>query len=236
MRWGQYFTSAIGKKLVMAFTGIFLILFLIIHASANACIFVPDHGATFNKVAHFLGTNWVMHLLEVGLFAGFILHIVQGITVTIQNKKKRPIKYAMVRRPDTHWYSSAMGLLGVIILIFLIIHLSQFWVHTRFAGIFGGVGDITYDNGMYVNKPIDNLFEQMHLVFSHAWVVIVYLIALIALGFHLAHGFQSAFRTLGMTSSRYIPIIRGIGYAYSIIIPVAFATMPVLMYFDVIHP
>lgn len=235
MKWGQYFTSAIGKKLVMAFTGIFLIIFLVVHASANACIFVPDNGATFNNVAHFLGTNWVMHLLEIGLFVGFILHIVQGITVTIQNKKKRTVKYAVVKRPNTHWYSASMGLLGVIILIFLIIHLGQFWVHTRFAAVFGGVGDITYTKGMYVNKPVDNLFHQMEIVFSHAWVVIVYLIALIALGFHLAHGFQSAFRTLGMTSSRYISIISGIGIAYSIIIPLAFATMPVLMYFGVIH-
>jgi succinate dehydrogenase / fumarate reductase cytochrome b subunit len=214
----------------MAFTGIFLVLFLIVHCSANACIFVPDHGATFNKVAHFLGTNWILHVLEVGLFVGFILHIVQGIAVTIQNRTKRPVKYAVNRRnQNSTWYSRSMGLLGVLILIFLIIHLGQFWVHTRFAGIFGGVGEVTYGN-----KPVDDLFARMKDVFSHGWVVIIYLIALIALGWHLAHGFQSAFRTLGMTSSKYIPIIRGIGFAYAIIVPVIFALMPVLMYFGVV--
>lgn len=226
MKWGQYFTSAIGKKLVMAFTGIFLILFLIVHCTANACIFVPDHGATFNKVAHFLGTNWILHLLEVGLFVGFILHIVQGITLTIQNRTKRPVAYAVTRRNQTSkWYSRSMGLLGVLILIFLIIHLGQFWVHTRFAALFGGVGEVTYD------KPMDDLYGRMLDVFSHGWVVIVYLIALVALGYHLAHGFQSAFRTLGMTSSKYIPIIMGVGYAFSVIVPVIFALMPVTMYF-----
>lgn len=225
MKWGQYFTSAIGKKLVMAFTGIFLILFLIVHCTANACIFVPDHGATFNKVAHFLGTNWIMHILEVGLFVGFILHIVQGIVLTVRNRTNRPVHYAVTRRSETSkWYSRSMGLLGVLILIFLIIHLGQFWVHTRFASIFGGVGEVTYD------KPMDNLYGSMLAVFSHGWVVIVYLIALIALGFHLAHGFQSAFRTLGMTSFKYIPIVKGVGYAFAIIVPLIFAAMPITMF------
>lgn len=212
----------------MAFTGFFLILFLIVHASANACIFVPDHGETFNKVAHFLGTNWILHILEIGLFLGFILHIVQGIVLTIQNRRKRPIKYAVNHRNQiTTWYSRSMGLLGVLILIFLIIHLNHFWVHTRLAAIFGGLDEISYSS-----MQVDNLYLRMQEVFSHGWVVIVYLVALVALGYHLAHGFQSAFRTLGMTSSRYIPIIRGIGTAYAIIIPVLFAVMPVAMYFE----
>jgi succinate dehydrogenase / fumarate reductase cytochrome b subunit len=182
-------------------------------------------------VAHFLGTNWILHILEVGLFVGFILHIVQGIVVTIQNRTKRPVKYA-VRRPNatSSWYSRSMGLLGVLILIFLIIHLSQFWVHTRFTSLVGGVGEVSYGGG----KPMDDLYGRMKLVFSHGWVVIVYLAGLVALGWHLAHGFQSAFRTLGMTSSKYIPFIRGLGFAFSIVVPLIFALMPVLMYFGVV--
>lgn len=226
MKWGQYFTSGIGKKLVMGFTGIFLITFLIVHVSANFCIFVPDHGRTFNRVAHFLGTNWILHILEVGLFLGFILHIIQGIVLTYQNRTKRPVKYKVYHRPGTTWYSRSMGLLGVLILIFLIIHLSHFWVHTRLAAVFGGLNDITYSD-----LKVDNLFARMKEVFSHGWVVIVYLVALVALAYHLAHGFQSAFRTLGMSSSKYIPIIKVIGYAFSIIVPLMFAAMPVSMYF-----
>src|SRR5690625_1029076 len=115
MKWGQYFTSAIGKKIVMAFTGIFLILFLIVHVSANLAIFVPDQGETFNKVSHFLGSNWIVHILEVGLFVGFILHIVQGIILTKQNRSKRPVKYAVNRRnQESKWYSRSMGLLGIL--------------------------------------------------------------------------------------------------------------------------
>lgn len=211
----------------MAFTGIFLISFLLVHASANAAIFVPDHGRTFNQVAHFLGTNWILHILEIGLFLGFILHIVQGILLTIQNRRKRPVKYAVNHRnQNSKWYSRSMGLLGVLILIFLILHLDHFWVHTRLAAVFGGLDDITYSS-----LKVDNLFARMGEVFSHGWIVIVYLLALVALAYHLAHGFQSAFRTLGMTSSRYIPIIKGIGLAYAILIPLLFALMPVAMYF-----
>lgn len=180
MRWGYYFTSGVGKKLVMAFTGIFLILFLIVHCAANACIFVPDHGVTFNMVANFLGKNWIMHILEIGLFVGLTLHIVQGIILTIQNRSKRLVRYKVTRRQTT-WYSRSMGLLGVIILIFLIIHLGQFWVHTRFAGAFGGVSKVTY-----AQKHVDDLYGRMKDVFNHGWVVIVYLIALIALGWHMA--------------------------------------------------
>lgn len=227
MKWGQYFTSAIGKKLVMAFTGIFLILFLIVHCAANACIFVPDGGETFNKVGHFLGTNWILHILEVGLFVGFILHIVQGLLLTARNRSKRPVGYAVTRRNETSkWYSRSMGLLGVLILIFLIIHLGQFWVHTRFAAVFGGVDEVPY-NG----KMVDDLYGRMMEVFQQGWVVIVYLIALVALAYHLAHGFQSAFRTLGMSSSKYIPLVKALGYGFAVIVPVIFALMPIAMYF-----
>jgi succinate dehydrogenase / fumarate reductase cytochrome b subunit len=174
-----------------------------------------------------MGTNWILHILEAGLVIGFVLHIVQGLILTYQNRTKRPVKYKLKRKqPGTNWYSRSMGLLGVLILIFLIIHLNHFWVHTRLAAIFGDLDEITYSA-----TTVDNLFARMKDVFSHAWVVIVYLAALVALAWHLAHGFQSAFRTLGMSSNKYIPIIKGIGYAFSIIVPLMFAMMPVSMYF-----
>ncbi len=231
MKWGVYLTSAVGKKLVMAFTGIFLILFLIVHVTVNSCIFVPDHGETFNKVAHFFGTNWVVHLLEVGLFVGILLHIIQGLALTIQNRSKRPVRYAVNRRSEnSHWYSRSMGLLGTLILIFLIIHLGDFWVHTRFAGLFGGTGEVIYDQ-----KPMDDLFGKMKQVFAQGWIVVIYLAGVFSLAWHLVHGFQSAFRTLGMTSYKYIPIVRGAGIAFAIIVCILFALMPVLIYFGVVR-
>ena len=95
MTWKQVFTSSVGRKLVMAFTGIFLILFLIVHVGLNACIWANDGGDMFNKGAHFMGNNWVPRMLEIGLFAGLFLHIIQGFLLTFSNRSKRSVAYAV---------------------------------------------------------------------------------------------------------------------------------------------
>src|SRR6516225_7189844 len=95
MKWSEFFTSSVGKKFVMALTGIFLISFLIVHVGVNACIWANDSGEMFNKAARFMGSTVVIRILEVGLFAGFIVHIVQGFVLTAQNRKKREISYAI---------------------------------------------------------------------------------------------------------------------------------------------
>ncbi|MCL6524012.1 MAG: succinate dehydrogenase cytochrome b subunit [Thermoflavifilum sp.] len=221
MKWRQLFISPVGRKIVMAFTGLFLILFLVVHVTINACIFLNDHGKTFNAVAHFMGTNILIHFLEIGLFVGFILHIIQGWMIWASNSKKRPVKYAVWgASANSHWYSRSMGLLGTLIFIFLVIHLANFWVPNRYH---------------YITQGEElNLFERMKLIFSSPIIVLIYLGGLVSLSYHLMHGFQSAFRTFGMNSKRYIPIVRGIGIAFAIIVPVLFALMPILVYLKVI--
>src|ERR1019366_5306564 len=126
MTWKQVFTSSVGKKLVMGFTGIFLILFLIVHVGLNACIWANDNGTMFNQGAHFMGGNWVPRLLEVGLFLGLILHIIQGLMLELSNRSKRGTAYAVdYGNKGSKWYSRSMGLLGTIILLFLILHLAN---------------------------------------------------------------------------------------------------------------
>lgn len=221
MTWKQLFTSSIGKKFTMGFTGSFLILFLIVHAGINSCIFLNDGGETFNAVAHFMSHNWIMRFLELGLFAGIILHIVQGILLLRQNAAARPVKYAVSKaNKNSTWYSRSMGLLGVLILIFLILHLSHFYVGTKVA--------------LYSGDQPHNLFAEMKEVFSNIAVVIVYLLSLVALFWHLVHGFQSAFQTFGLNHKRYTPIIKSAGWVYSIVIILAFALMPILMYAGII--
>jgi succinate dehydrogenase / fumarate reductase cytochrome b subunit len=217
MTWKEYFTSSIGKKLVMSLTGISLLLFLLVHATVNGMIFFDDNGETFNTYAHFMSHNWLLRIIEVGLFAGLILHIVQGLMLTAQNNSKRPVKYAVNPGNTTSaWYSRSMGILGSLLLIFLVIHLSHFWIQTKAS--------------LYVTHQEDNLFEEMKEVFSQLWVVIVYACGVIALCWHLIHGFQSAFQTLGIHSPKYTPFIKTIGYAYSLIICVAFLMMPIAIY------
>src|SRR6478735_4539317 len=218
MTWKQVFTSSIGKKLVMGFTGIFLILFLIVHAGLNACIWAGDGGEMFLKGAHFMGSNWVPRILEIGLFAGFILHIIQGFMLTFSNRSKRSVGYAVsYGNAGSKWYSRSMGLLGTLILLFLIMHLSHFWFPNR------------SNQGFLLGEEI-NLYEKMKLVFSELWIVIAYVIGCISLGYHLAHGFQSSFRTLGVHNKRYNIMLSCIGYGFSIIVPLIFAMMPVSFY------
>src|SRR5690606_23274191 len=114
-----FLTSSIGKKVVMGATGLFLISFLVIHAYINAMIFYNDNGATFLSYAHFMGTNLIIRTMEIGLAAGILAHIIQGLTLWAQNKAKRPVKYhAHGSGMNTDWYSRSMGLLGTLNLIF----------------------------------------------------------------------------------------------------------------------
>lgn len=213
------FTSAVGKKLIMGFTGIFLILFLIVHAALNACIWANDGGKMFNQGAHFMGSTVVPRILEIGLFVGFFLHVIQGIMLEIQNRKARgKIKYAIdFGNRGSKWYSRKMGLLGTLILLFVIMHLYHFWLPNR------------SHQGFLLGEEID-LYAAMKETFSNLWIVIVYVIGCISLGYHLAHGFQSAFRTMGVHNNRYLAMITSCGYAFSIIVPLIFALMPISFY------
>lgn len=217
MTWKQLFTSSIGKKFTMGFTGIFLILFLIVHAGLNSCIFLNDGGATFDAAAHFMSHNWIMRFLEIGLFAGLIMHIIQGLMLWSQNNKARPVQYQFNQpSKNSKWYSRSMGILGTLLLLFLVMHLSHFYVSTKMS--------------LYGGRPEKSLFEEMKEVFSHQWIVALYLIGVISLFWHLYHGFQSAFQTLGMHHKKYTPIINKAGFIYALIICLLFALMPVSMY------
>lgn len=204
----------------MGLTGIALILFLIVHCGINALIFLNDGGVAFNEMAHIMGTNIVIRTMEIGLFVGFILHIVQAYMLSVNNAKARPAKY-VVNRPgaNSKWYSRSMTMLGTLILLFLIIHLKHFWVVSRFIGL----EETSYGAG--------NLYIEMQEVFSVGWVVVVYLLGVFSLGWHLLHGFQSAFQTFGWNMLKYKGLIRGLGMAYTFIIPVVFALMPLAFYF-----
>ncbi|MGY3055078.1 succinate dehydrogenase / fumarate reductase cytochrome b subunit [Pedobacter sp. UYEF25] len=223
---GNAFSSSIGKKYIMGITGIFLILFLIVHCFINSMIFFNDGGLTFNEGAHFMASNWIIRAGEVVLFLGLITHIVQGLRLWIQNRKARPIRYAVTNgNANSKWYSRSMGLLGTLLLIFLIVHLSNFWVVSRFTGIdkYDGV------TGLDANGH-ENLYFIMHAVFQNLSIVILYVLAMISLCYHLLHGFSSAFQTLGWNHAKYNGIIKGAGVWYAVVICILFAAMPIAIY------
>ena len=222
MKWSEFFTSSVGKKFVMGLTGLFLISFLVVHVGINACIWAMDGGEMFNKAAHFMGSTVVIRIMEVGLFAGIFLHIIQGLALEFQNRKKRSVGYQVpMGNKGSKWYSRSMGLLGSIILIFFIIHWKQFWIPSRFLD----VQEVTY-NG----TAMHDMFTLMKETFAQLWVVILYVVACISLAYHLLHGFQSAFRSLGVHNNRYLHLLNALGIGFSIVVPLAFAMMPVSMY------
>jgi succinate dehydrogenase / fumarate reductase, cytochrome b subunit len=209
-------SSSLGKKLIMGLTGLFLISFLLVHCGINATIFFNDGGHTFNEAAEFMAHNIFIRTMEIGLFLGLILHAVDGLLLWKENNSKRPVAYASVSSETSTWYSRSMGLLGTLLLIFLILHLKHFWYVSRLTD--------------EITSGEDTLFGEMKEVFQYLWVVILYVIGCISLAYHLLHGFQSAFQTLGLNHPKYMPLIKSIGFGFSILIPLIFALMPVSMY------
>ncbi|MCZ4245891.1 succinate dehydrogenase cytochrome b subunit [Pedobacter punctiformis] len=221
---GNALSSSIGKKFIMGITGLFLVLFLVVHCFINALIFFNDGGLTFNIGAHFMASNWIIRAGEIVLFIGLLAHIFQALRLTLQNQKARPVKYAVNNgKANSKWYSRSMGLLGTLLLIFLIVHLSNFWVVSRFTGI------PTVDANGH-----EDLYAVMRETFKNPLIVLLYTLAMISLCYHLLHGFASAFQTLGWNHTKYNGIIKGAGVWYSIIISVLFAAMPIAVHFGLI--
>jgi len=230
MKWSEFFTSSIGKKFVMGLTGLFLITFLVVHVGVNACIWANDNGEMFNKAAHFMGSMVVIRIVEIGLFAGFFVHIIQGLVLEFQNRKKRGIGYQVsFGNKGSKWYSRSMGLLGTLILLFLIMHIYHFWTPSRLGGIAGihELQPVTYEN----DKEIHNLYAEMLTVFQdHILIVILYVLGCFSLAWHLLHGFQSAFRSVGLYNNKYLKMANAVGIVFSLIVPLTFAMMPVSIY------
>jgi len=206
----------------MSLTGIFLISFLVVHVGINACIWANDGGQMFNLASHFMATTVVIRIVEVGLFVGLLLHIVQGLVLEVQNRSRRKIGYAVAMgNRGSKWYSRSMGLLGTLLLFFLIIHLADFWVPSRFTEL---------PAVEYNGKEVVNQYAEIIRVFQNPLVVGLYVLGCISLLYHLLHGFQSAFRTLGVPDGRYISLIKNFGFGFSVIVSLAFAMMPVSVY------
>jgi succinate dehydrogenase / fumarate reductase cytochrome b subunit len=204
----------------MSITGIFLITFLIVHCAINAAIFANDGGETFNEAAEFMATNPLIRTMEIVLFLGLLLHIYNGLQLWLKNKKKRPVAYAMVDgASNSTWYSRSMGLLGSLLLLFLIVHLRDFWYVSRISG--------------GINEE-HTLFQEMQMVFQNPLAVGIYVLGCISLAYHLMHGFQSAFQTLGWNHPHYTPLVKTIGYIYSILVSIVFAAMPIAMHLDLV--
>ena len=214
----------------MGLTGLFLIIFLVVHAGINSMIFFNDNGATFNEWAHFMGSNVIIRTAEIGLFAGLLLHIVDGLLLYFQNRKARPVKYTYENASSSSkWYSRSMALLGTLLLLFLIIHMAHFWVKTRVTELSIDQKEMFIDGHAY-----ENLYGEMVLIFTNPFIVVLYVLSCFALFWHLLHGFRSAFQSLGLGQHKYKETIALVGDAFSVLISVLFASMPIALYFGLV--
>jgi succinate dehydrogenase / fumarate reductase, cytochrome b subunit len=218
--------ASLSKKYAMALTGLFLCLFLIGHLFGNLQLFIggSEGQEAFNHYAAFMTTNPIIKLLSYLTYASILFHVIDGLVISIQNRRARPVKYVVEKgNLNSSWASRNMGLLGTILLVFIVSHMQSFWYVMHFGeiDIVNGVNDIHSVTVDFFNPEINSLAGLM---------TGLYVFAMTAMAFHLNHGFQSAFQSLGINHSIYTPVIEFVGKAFSILVPAGFASLPIYLF------
>ena len=217
----QYFNSKIFQKALAALSGGFLILFLIGHLAGNLQLFIPGEigKKQFNAYALFMTTNPAVMVLSYLTYFSILLHSTLTIFLTLKSKSVRPVKYLVNSgSSNSTWSSRNMALLGTVLLIFLIVHLRSFWYEMHF-------GEIGLDK--WGNK---DLYTVTVTAFDNIFYTAFYVLSMIMLAFHLHHGVESAFQTLGLNTLKYEKTIKFIGQGIAVVIPLVFATIPITLY------
>ncbi len=224
MKWLiDLFSSSLGRKVVMALTGLFIILFLAVHLIGNLQLLKDDGGEAFNVYAYFMTHNPLIKTVSYVNYAFFLFHIAWALMLTVKNRQARgSVSYAVTTSKSAIWSSRNMGILGTIILVFLVIHMKDFWGEMHF----GNMPTKTYDG-----KEVKDLYTVVGAAFTQNWYVVLYCISMVAIAFHLWHGFVSAFQTLGINHMKYNPVINFVGKTFSIVVPALFALIPIVMFF-----
>lgn len=274
-----FLKSSLAKKYWMALTGLFLCLFLVGHLIGNLQLIFADAGA-FNKYALFMTTNPAVKILSYVTYISIIFHAIDGIVLTVQNQKARPVKYAM-NRPgkNSKWASRNMAVLGTVILVFIVTHMISFWARMHYdSNMPLETQTVTFKDGQKTDVyPTTNAsyvavdmvkgnpmmpaqleirnrtefynketglkmaegYKDLHKITVEFFqqpeygllYTILYVISMIVLGFHLYHGFGSAFQSLGANNPKYNKAIYGFGYAFAVIVPLLFAIIPLYIHF-----
>lgn len=222
MNWfTKLLSSTLGRKLMMALTGLFLILFLVVHLIGNLQLLKEDEGEAFNVYAHFMTSNPLIKVVSYVNYAAIVIHVLWAILLTRLNSRARGSQGYAVTKNSSPWTSRNMGILGTLIFIFLVIHLKGFWYEMHW----GGIAKTTYEG-----KDYKDLYAVVDKAYSQGWYVGIYVLSMLVLAFHLWHGFASAFQTLGLNHLKYNPVIKFVGRAFAIIVPALFALIPIWMF------
>jgi succinate dehydrogenase / fumarate reductase cytochrome b subunit len=217
------FTSSIGKKLMMSLAGLFLVVFLLVHLGINLLLIIYDDPMVYNKAAHFMSTNILIKIFEIVLMGGILLHVIYALILQIQNWIARPKRYHKTNYSNTSFFSKFMIHTAIITLVFLAIHFVDFY----FKAKFGHAETLLVDGVLYHDFATEIVDKFKMLPF-----VVFYIAAFIFLGFHLVHGFQSAFKTYGLDNRRFTPVIQALAIVYSVIVVGGYTMIPLMIYFS----
>ena len=210
-----FLNSSIGRKVVMSLTGLFLISFLVVHLAVNLLTLVSAEA--FNSAAHFMATNPLIQVMQYVLALGFIFHIIQGINLTLKNKQARPVGYA-VNKPSANSSISSRSMIitGLLVLLFLILHLKDYFWEIKFDDMNGHATD----------------YDLVVSLFKNPMYVLLYVFSFILLGVHLNHGFQSAFQSVGFNHNKYTPVIKTISTVFCIVIAAGFSLIAIYFFIN----
>lgn len=209
----------------MSLAGLFLVVFLVVHLGINLLLILFESHEPFNVAAHFMVTNPLIKVMEIVLFGGIFLHIVYAGILTIGNLMARGSQgYTVTNHSQTSFFSKYMVHTAVIIGIFLVIHLMDFYIKAKFLG---QIEEVSYDGGL---THLHDMGALVIAKFKMLPFVVMYIVAFLFLGFHLHHGFQSAFQTIGLNHKVYTPVIKTLGLVYCIAITLGFSIIPIYIY------
>ena len=217
----SYFNSTIFRKTLAGLSGLFLVLFLLGHLLGNLQLFIPgeDGQKQFNEYALFMTTNPAVKILSVLTYSSIILHTILTLFLVFQSSNARDVKYLQSSgNANSTWGSKNMAILGTLILVFIVIHMKSFWYEMHF----GVIGLDPWGN------------KDLHTVtvtaFNELWYVLFYVLSMVVLAIHLKHGVESVFQTLGIKTRRYVSLIHKAAYGFALIVPAAFASIPIYLY------
>lgn len=213
------------RKSLIALTGLFLCVFLVVHLSANAILLLPKDIASelYNSYSHTLRESPLIAIVAYVLYISIIVHTLVALAITIQNRKAKPGKYVLnYANQNSTWHSRNMGILGTLILIFIVIHLANFWARIKL-----GIGEaVAIDANGY-----KDVYSVTYDLFHNIWFVVFYTLMSIPLAYHLHHGLKSGFKTLGFYHKKGLKILAKVALVYALIMGIGFGIIPIIVYF-----
>jgi succinate dehydrogenase / fumarate reductase cytochrome b subunit len=219
---GKFIFGSIGRKFLMSITGIFLLLFILVHLTINLLLIFDDSGALYNQGAHFMVTNPLIRIIEPILALGFLIHIVWSLFIALENRKARPVRY---RKQDlsvaSSWPSRNMLILGALVFVFLVMHLYNFYVKIKFTG------SPLLNEVVVSGKTMHDTYALVATLFKESVIYCLFYIAGgCLLGLHVTHGFWSAFQTIGLNNTIWMNRLQRIALVYAVIVAAGFSAIP----------